>query len=585
MNVNYFYRANVQTTQNKNISHKANVHIVDGFLHADNMEHFAKATLKRANNIYDLKMHYVDCNKLDINTKQMSSVEDKLRSISNTLKTGDYLVIPGLASVPILNLVDRIKNIIGKSLNLNSQNIKSYKNVIMQFLKEIYTYKNYYSAEISAMDKNSQDLEYTFGVINEVNKLADRGVNVYIPAGHGADSTLRWLAKSNNISDDLYRYIAKKYDPDGKIRKLLHEAEQKNLYDFNLLSLCKGHIVNLKSRNNNSDFIFTAKDGFANDGERGVYNFSPVRNSYGKLLGYSYHDETTIEYPYEDYKGNSSIDNLCKYVGFQYRDFMASYAENKKFKEYVNKGYSTINLPDRLYSLRDVFPEQEIKRKGLDKLGHLINNEQNLIFDTNSKGQILFQKTNCEGSDKPSVVSMWGSCFSSINAMARDVAKKGATKHEIYYYLNKAENNYKCNNYDAAEYYYNEALSILHPDKSTFNYKQNTINTYESLYKVLKSAGKYSEAKGVSNIILNLKCYEIKNKSVLNPFYLMEQRNISKYYRELGDLCEREGEYYPARVCRWAADELKKNSSYGDKIVQRRAAQNQYIGDLYDECH
>ncbi len=43
--------------------------------------------------------------------------------------------------------------------------------------------------------------------------------------------------------------------------------------------------------------------------------------------------------------------------------------------------------------------------------------------------------------------------------------------------------------------------------------------------------------------------------------------------------------YYPARVCRWAADELKKSSSYGDKIIQRRAKQNQYIGDLYDACH
>lgn len=31
--------------------------------------------------------------------------------------------------------------------------------------------------------------------------------------------------------------------------------------------------------------------------------------------------------------------------------------------------------------------------------------------------------------------------------------------------------------------------------------------------------------------------------------------------------------------------DLKKSSSYGDKIIQRRAEQNQYIGDLYDECH
>lgn len=582
--ISYLRCADAQVIQSKNISYKANIHIVDGFLHADNMEHFAKVTLKRCNNISNLNMHYVDCNSRDINTKQMSSVEDKLKSISYSLRAGDFLVIPGLASVPILNLADRIKNVIGKSVSLNSQNIKSYKNLIMQFLKEIYTYKSYYSSEISDMDKNSQDLEYTYGVINEVNKLVDKGVNVYIPAGHGADSTLKWLAKTNNSSDDLYRYIAKNYDPDGKVKKILQEAKHKNFYDFNLLSLCKGHIVNVKGKDNR-DFIFTAKDGFANDGERGVYNFSPVRNSYGRLLGYSYHDETTVEYPYDEYNGNSSIQNLCKYVGLQYKDFMSSYDEDKKFKEYVKKGYSTANLPDKLYSLHDVFDEQEIKRRGFDKLGHLINNDQNLIFDTNSNGKILFQKTNCEGSGKPSVVSMWGSCFSAINAMARDVAKKEITKQGVSCYINEAENNYKQRNYSAAEYYYNEALNILHPDKSTFSYKHNTIDTYENLYKVLKSAGKYSEAKGISNMILNLKCYEIKNKSVFNPFYLKEQRNVGKYYKELGDLCEREGEYYPARVCRWAADELKKNSSYGDKIVQRRAEQNQYIGDLYDECH
>ena len=128
---------------NKNaISHKANIHIIDGFLHADNMEHFAKASLKKANNISNLNMHYVECNSRDINTKQMSSVEDMLKKISASVKAGDFLVVPGLASVPISNLADRIRNILNKNINLTYQNIKSYRNTILQFLKEIYTYKN-----------------------------------------------------------------------------------------------------------------------------------------------------------------------------------------------------------------------------------------------------------------------------------------------------------------------------------------------------------------------------------------------------------------------------------------------------------
>lgn len=34
----------------------------------------------------------------------------------------------------------------------------------MKFLEEIYNYKFYYAREISQLDKNSQDLAYTYGV-------------------------------------------------------------------------------------------------------------------------------------------------------------------------------------------------------------------------------------------------------------------------------------------------------------------------------------------------------------------------------------------------------------------------------------
>lgn len=562
----------------------AHVHIIDGFLHADNMEHFAKAALKKSSKIDDLKMHYVECNRIDINTKQMRSVEDMLKNIAAQLKSGDFLAIPGLAAVPVLNLIDRIKNVIGKYVNLTSQNLKLNKSLIVQFLKEIYTYKHYYASEISLLDRNSQDLAYTYGVIDEINKLVNKGVNVYIPAGHGADSTIKWLAKSKHKSDDLYSYIAKKKDSNGYIQEILKEANERNYYDFNLLSLCKGHIVNIKDLNG-YDYIFSAKDGLANDGERGVYNFTPIRNSYGRLLGYSYHDESTVEYPFEEYKGNSNINNLCKYVGLPYSDFIASYEEDKNFRDYIKKGYPTTSLPDKLYELENVFDNQEIRNRGLNKLGHLINNKQNLIFDTNEKGQIIFQKTNCESSSKPSVVSMWGSCFSAINAMVRDIKTAPEDFSNTSYYITQGDYNVRIGNFSGAEYYYNKALNNLHPNKSTFEYESQAIKVYENLYKILKFTGKYPEAKGIANMIINLKCYEIKNKSVFDIFYMQTQSNLSKYYRDLAEYCEKECEYYPANVCRWAANELKKNSYYGDCIVQRRADQNQYIGDLYDEYH
>ena len=48
--------------------------------------------------------------------------ESVLKNISNKLKKGDFLVIPGLASVPILNLRDRIKNVLNLDLSLFDKN-------------------------------------------------------------------------------------------------------------------------------------------------------------------------------------------------------------------------------------------------------------------------------------------------------------------------------------------------------------------------------------------------------------------------------------------------------------------------------
>ena len=86
-----------------------------------------------------------------------------------------------------------------------------------------------------------------------------------------------------------------------------------------------------------------------------------------------------------------------------------------------------------------VLDQGYIERNKLDKVGHLINREQNLIFTTNSQGEILFQKTNCEGSEKPSVMQMWGSCFSTINALKRDISKHRENNNSSFYYIEKAD--------------------------------------------------------------------------------------------------------------------------------------------------
>lgn len=104
--------------------------------------------------------------------------------------------------------------------------------------------------------------------------------------------------------------------------------------------------------------------------------------------------------------------------------------DHKRYRELVKQGKSTKVLPDKLYKISDVFDQNEITGRKLDYLGGFINNDQKLVFDINSKGKILFQKCNCEGSERPSVKSMWGCCFSTIGAIKRDI-RKAIGRNEI----------------------------------------------------------------------------------------------------------------------------------------------------------
>ena len=564
------------------------VHIIDGGAHADNMEHYAKAIIKRLNKDVNVRMHYIDTNRYDTNTKQMSSLEDKLKSLSSSLSSGDYLAIPGLASVPILNLQDRVRDVLSKTVYLTPQNIKSHKDTLLSMLKELYEYKYYYSNQISYMDKNSQDLAYVWGVIKEINSLVRKGVNVYIPSGHGADSSIKWKAKDEGYGEEMYRYIATGRDTNyGDIKRILNNAKRDNWYDFNLLSLSDAKIVNVK-QSDNKDFVFSAYDTCVNDGARGVYNFYPVRNGYGKLLGYSYHDRASVEFPYGEFIANGQIANLCEYVGLKVRDFYPERRDVDIFRKFIRQGKDTSRLSKKLYPIKDVFDESQIRTKKLNVLGYFIDRDQRLILDSNSKGEILYQKTNCEGSDRPSVIQMWGSCFSAINAMIRDIGKKADYLSSSYTssdYVGLGDKDRLKGYYSGAEYYYNKALDAIHPNRSELTKSEYIQGIYEKLYNTLVAAGKSNEAKNIGNILINLKSYAIKDKWTWNPGYMSEQRKIGKLYSDMAKYCEIEGESYPARVCRWAASELQKNSRNGDKIVQRRATQNPYIGDLYDECH
>lgn len=395
------------------------VHIVDGGNHATNMQHFANAI----SNDMDIEMYNVKTNPQDANMKQLKSLEEQLKLLnSNHSKytDNDYVAVPALASVPILNLQEQYNRIMHDNKTFTPENLKANKHSLLKFLKEIYENPNKYREYINYMDNKNQGIEYTYGVIREINKAKMRGAKVYIPSGHPHDTTLKWLADTRGLKPELYNYIATGIDKNGSIQNLTKELKEKNWYDFNLLSLSDANVVGVKGASNAQDYMFAAYDSCVTDGARGVYNFTPVRKD-GKIIGYSYTDLTTNEYPYDEFPANDEVANIAKFVGLDINDVSANPKDIRILKRYLNEGLDTEPCPDKLYPINDIFSEEEIKTRKLNLQGDYVDKTLNLFFRVNNNNQVIFPKCDCEGSGKPGVLSMWGSCFAVFNAIARDI--------------------------------------------------------------------------------------------------------------------------------------------------------------------
>lgn len=392
------------------------VHIVDGGGHAANMEHFAHSLREDI----DVEMHDVRTNKNDDNVKQLDSLAKQLHYLNNRDNfEGEFVAVPALATVGLLNLQDQYNKVMHKNIKFTPENIKSHKKEILNFLKKIYDSPDSYRKYINYMDPNKQGIEYTYGVIQEINKLIGKNARVYVPSGHPQDQTIKWIAAQKGLKPELYHYIATGKDKDGVIEGIHREIKNKNWYDFNLLSLSDANIVGVKGEKGSADYIFAAYDSCVNDGARGVYNFSPVRKD-GQVIGYSYHDTITNEYPYEEFPGNHMVENLLKFVGKKEYKVIANSDEVRQLKK-LKQIHCENKAADKLYRIDKIFTPEEIKAQKLDIQGKYVDRTLKLFFDVNKAGEIIFPKCDCEGTGKPSVLSMWGSCFSVFNAIARDI--------------------------------------------------------------------------------------------------------------------------------------------------------------------
>lgn len=397
------------------------VHIVDAGAHADYMLHFANAI----NNNIDVKMHYTEENKNYKGTKQLKSLEHELELLEKSKNSfkNEYIAIPALASVGILNIEEQYNKVMNSKIILTPENIKSHKKELLSFLKKIYEYPELYKTYINNMDFPKQGIEHTYGVIDKINKLKAKGAKVYIPSGHPHDNTLKWLAGERGLKDELYHYISTGKDTSNKIAYLKKEIINNNWYDFNLLSLSDTNIVGVKSPDGITDYLFAAYDSCITDGARGVYNLAPVRdNETSKLLGYSFTDTNTIQYPYSDFPHKETTKNIEKFVGKNIKEVLASREDTLKLRKWHNNNsLKNIAPSDKIYAVNDIFTPQEIKINKLYLKGNYVDNSLTLFFDINKNQQVIFKKCNCEGSDRPSIYSMWGSCFAVLNAISRDI--------------------------------------------------------------------------------------------------------------------------------------------------------------------
>jgi len=562
------------------------------------MQHFAKAINKNI----DTDMINVQVNSKDQNMKQLGSLEKQLKLLNENLKNQNntFIAIPALATVPLLNLQDQIKAVTGKNLKLTPQNIKANKLTILEFLKTIYDNPDKYRKYIDYMDPLKQGIEHTYGIIREINKMKTQ--NVYVPAGHPHNETLKWLAGQRGLKPELYNYISTGIDIDNSVHLMTDEIKNKGWYDFNLLGLSNANVVNVKSTNGTQDYMFAAYDTCINDGARGVYNFSPIRKD-GKLIGYSYIDTITNQYPYDEFPANEEISNIVKFVGLNADMIVASRAETENFiKTYKGNGNLSA-FGDKLYPVQYIFTPGEIQKQKINLKGDYVDSSLKLFFRKNDDNKIVFPNCDCEGCGRPSVLSMWGSCFAIFNAISRDINYKlsggqhlssNIMHNNVSWIFKDGIISEKTNNYDAAKNRYNEIIELC--KANTLKDEANVYSTlaYESLGNLCFKLKEYNEAAEYYNIVLNNLCrdynstyFDIKELFYPKDNSLNNQRKynnlIAQLFNKLAVICNDKDEEYPATVCKWAAKEVLNCTSIADKIIARRADNDNYIGDIYNE--
>lgn len=618
------------------------LNIMDGGTHAKNMKYFAK-TLKSD---FEILIHDVELNIHDKHrqTKQLKSLLEQLKLYNKQsyIPSGEYIAIPCLAAVPLLNLQDQYNKIMQEDRRFNPENIKANKKNILKFLEKIYKDPQKYREYIKYMDPIGFGIEYAWGVIDEINKLTKKSRNVYLPSGHPADLTLKWMAEERGLKPELYHYIATGEDKDNVVGKMLQEIRDKNWYSFNILALSDANIVGLKDTDWSTDFIYAGWDSCITESARGVYNFTPIREGQ-KVIGYSFHDEKTNQYPYDEFPLNDKILNLLNFVGKDTESVLATTEETYELLELSPEKRTQSPYCDKLYCVEDVFSKQEIIDKKINLQGTYVDSTLQVFFEKNKDNKIIFKKADCEGSGRPSVITMWGACFAIFNAISNKIdiyRDHPRMDNDFLMHYRYAASYKRNNNYNAYVKYLEEAARIqklMYP-KAAF---PEVVKVYEELSDVYLAREEYGKAAGCLDRALYLlanqffgqsKCKDLAlakkyyqaytdsfnntqnylsdrrryiNASFIDKLFLTEpimpsdyekykeyevykkeyeyyNQQFVSFFERLSNICQKMGQEYPATICKKAAKDIENCTSRGTEILRRREDGIYYIGDLYE---
>lgn len=594
---------------------KHDVTLIDSGNHRKNIHHLLKALTDEAR-ISTVEVKLVDKAKDNPKLEAQKDLKDldiKLKEINNSQTKPEYILIPALSTVPLLNLSDRIRSVLGIDVRLTPENIKENKEIVLNFLQRIAEDPQKYRGEINHMDTDNEGYENLFSVINEINKCVDSGVNVLVPAGHPHHTNLDYLFKTNKLKTEYYRYIATGDDINGSVNNLKNQCQKDNWYDFNLLSLSNAHSVGI-SKNDGTKFFHTAYDSCVTDYALGAFNFSPIRKN-GKVEGYSFTDEKTIQYSKEEFNEASDIE---KFVGLNINDVLANDPEHEALRNIVQQNHSADDIQNfidansnKLFKINKIFDEKAIQENKMEYLGKYIDVTLKYNFDTNDENKVLFQKCNVEGSQRPSLHSFWGTCYSSAAKTAHDIKNKKPNYRDLsnveefknQYYENlikKAQSSFgreKEENLIEALRTKQESVgadnpSLIHDNIRLGDFYKKETDDRESAQKYYENALRISLLNFHPRSKTNADCYfklgqfhcicentnkteeNINNAIDIYAYTDPENKNIALGFNLIANALERsnkDNKTINAQICRNAANAIENGAKEKEQILKLRA--------------